>query len=102
MSSPGNDDVFALNAKTGEFLWERWSGIDQKITSVCCGLGQSRAGDGRRNAFPRSARRQRRGARHQTGKEMWKTPIEVWQDRPMGSPARRFTMMALFIADYRR
>jgi hypothetical protein len=21
----GNDDVFALNAKTGEFLWERWS-----------------------------------------------------------------------------
>ena len=33
----GNDDVFALNAKTGEFLWERWSGVDQKITSVCCG-----------------------------------------------------------------
>ena len=33
----GNDDVFALNAKTGEFLWERWSGIDQKLTSVCCG-----------------------------------------------------------------
>src|SRR5215469_9776855 len=24
----GNDDVFALNAKTGEMLWERWSGID--------------------------------------------------------------------------
>src|SRR5215831_18963217 len=22
----GNDDVFALNAKTGEFLWEYWSG----------------------------------------------------------------------------
>src|SRR3954470_18545098 len=35
--STGNDDVFALNAKTGTFLWERWSGIDQKITSVCCG-----------------------------------------------------------------
>src|ERR1700758_4870271 len=33
----GNDDGFALNAKTGEFLWERWSGIDQKLTSVCCG-----------------------------------------------------------------
>src|SRR5260221_2476795 len=31
-----NDDVFALNAKTGEVLLERWSGIDQKITSVCC------------------------------------------------------------------
>jgi quinohemoprotein ethanol dehydrogenase len=33
----GNDDVFALNAKTGGILWERWSGIDQKISTVCCG-----------------------------------------------------------------
>ena len=24
----GNDDVFALNAKTGEILWKRWSWID--------------------------------------------------------------------------
>ena len=33
----GNDDVFALNAKTGAILWQRWSGIDQKINTVCCG-----------------------------------------------------------------
>jgi glucose dehydrogenase len=33
----GNDDVFALNAKTGEMLWERWSHIDQTINTVCCG-----------------------------------------------------------------
>src|ERR1700758_3001205 len=33
----GNGDVFALNAKTGEILWERWAGIDQNLTSVCCG-----------------------------------------------------------------
>src|SRR5262249_30702022 len=33
----GNDDAFAVNAKTGEFLWEYWSGIDQKINTVCCG-----------------------------------------------------------------
>src|SRR6058998_3431893 len=32
-----NDDVFALNAKTGTILWEYWSGIDQKIATVCCG-----------------------------------------------------------------
>src|ERR1700761_6621666 len=31
----GNDDVFALNAKNGEMLWERWSGINQQITTVC-------------------------------------------------------------------
>src|SRR5258708_1410587 len=29
----GNDDVFALNAKTGEFLWDYMSGIDQKIST---------------------------------------------------------------------
>src|SRR4029450_6425299 len=33
----GNDDAFAVNAKTGEFLWEYWSGIDQQISTVCCG-----------------------------------------------------------------
>src|SRR5262249_58578396 len=33
----GNDDVFALNARTGEFVWEYWSGIDQKISTACCG-----------------------------------------------------------------
>src|SRR5258706_2766466 len=33
----GNDDVFALNAKTGEILWEHWSGIGQTISTVCCG-----------------------------------------------------------------
>src|SRR5262245_16378906 len=33
----GNDNVFALNAKTGEILWEYWSGIDQKISTACCG-----------------------------------------------------------------
>src|SRR5437879_7587104 len=33
----GNDDVFALHAKTGEILWEYWSGIGQQISTVCCG-----------------------------------------------------------------
>jgi hypothetical protein len=26
-----------IKAKTGEIRWERWSGIDQKISTVCCG-----------------------------------------------------------------
>ena len=26
----GNDDVFALDAKTGATIWEYWSGIDRK------------------------------------------------------------------------
>src|SRR5437879_10998225 len=35
--STGNDDVFALNAKTGEILWEHWSQIGQTISTICCG-----------------------------------------------------------------
>ena len=61
----GNDDVFALNAKTGEILWERRSGIDQKIIDCMLRLAQPRARDGRGDAVPRSARHQCRRARHQ-------------------------------------
>ena len=61
----GNDDVFALNAKTGEILWERWSGIDQNIIDGLLRLAQPRPGNGRGHALPRPARRQCRGARYQ-------------------------------------
>ena len=33
----GNDDVFALDAKTGALIWEHKSGLDQTISTVCCG-----------------------------------------------------------------
>src|SRR6266436_5659418 len=33
----GNDDVFALDARTGALIWEHRSGIDQNISTVCCG-----------------------------------------------------------------
>ena len=60
----GNDDVFALNAKTGEILWERWSGIDEDLDGLLR-LGQSWFGNGRGNGISRSARCQCRRARHQ-------------------------------------
>src|ERR1700704_4186146 len=33
----GNDDVFALDARTGALIWEHRSGIEQNINTVCCG-----------------------------------------------------------------
>src|SRR5882672_8685105 len=33
----GNNDVFALDAKTGQILWEHWSQIGQTISTICCG-----------------------------------------------------------------
>jgi quinohemoprotein ethanol dehydrogenase len=76
----GNDDVFALNAKTGEFLWERWSGIDQKITSVCCGWDNRGLAMGEGMLFLGQLDANVVALDIKTGKEVWKTPIEVWQD----------------------
>src|SRR3954468_2319769 len=33
----GNDDVFALDARTGALIWEHRSGIEQNINTACCG-----------------------------------------------------------------
>src|ERR1051326_7053211 len=45
----GNDDVYALDAKNGALMWQHLSGLDQNITSVCCGWNNRGAalGDGR-------------------------------------------------------
>src|SRR6201998_932862 len=76
----GNDDVFALNAKTGEFLWERWSGIDQKLTSVCCGWDNRGLAVGEGLLFLGQLDATVVALDLKTGKEVWKTQIEVWQD----------------------
>ncbi len=76
----GNDDVFALNAKTGEILWERWSGIDQKITSVCCGWVNRGLAVGDGTLFLGQFDANVVALDIKTGKEVWRTPIEVWQD----------------------
>src|SRR5215472_4347874 len=78
--STGNDDVFALNAKTGEIIWERWSGIDQKLTSVCCGWDNRGVAIGEGMAFLGQLDANVVALDMKTGKEVWKTPIETWQD----------------------
>ena len=78
--STGNDDVFALNAKNGEILWERWSGIDQKLTSVCCGWDNRGVAIGEGMLFLGQLDANVVALDIKTGKEVWKTPIEVWQD----------------------
>src|SRR5271170_7188638 len=76
----GNDDVFALNAKTGEFLWERWSGIDQKLTSVCCGWDNRGLAMGEGMVFLGQLDANVVALDVKTGKEVWSTKIESWQD----------------------
>jgi quinohemoprotein ethanol dehydrogenase len=76
----GNDDVFALDAKTGEFLWERWSGIDQKISTVCCGWDNRGLAMGEGKLFLGQLDANVVALDLKTGKEVWKTPIEDWHN----------------------
>ena len=76
----GNDDVFALNAKTGEILWERWSGIDQKISTVCCGWSNRGLAMGEGMLFLGHLDARVVALDIKTGKEVWRTPLEEWQD----------------------
>ena len=76
----GNDDVFALNAKTGEILWERWSGIDQKISTICCGWVNRGLAMGEGMLFLGQFDANVVALDIKTGKEVWKTPIEEWQN----------------------
>ena len=76
----GNDDVFALNAKTGEIQWERLSGIDQKISTACCGWDNRGLAMGEGMLYLGQLDANVVALDIKTGKEVWKTPIEVWQD----------------------
>jgi quinohemoprotein ethanol dehydrogenase len=76
----GNDDVFALNAKTGEILWERWSGIDQQISTVCCGWDNRGLAMGEGLLFLGQLDANVVALDIKTGKEVWRAPIEDWHN----------------------
>jgi quinohemoprotein ethanol dehydrogenase len=75
----GNDDVFALNAKTGEILWEYWSGVDQKISTVCCGWVNRGLAMGGGMLFFGQLDANVVALEMKTGTVVWKTPIEQWE-----------------------
>ena len=79
-SPPATTMCSRLNAKTGEILWERWSGIDQKITTVCCGWDNRGLAMGEGMLFLGQLDANVVALDMKTGKEVWKTPIEDWQN----------------------
>src|SRR6266705_4074115 len=76
----GNDDVFALNAKTGEILWEYWSGIDQKISTVCCGWVNRGLAMGEGLLYFGQLDANMVALDMKTGEVKWKTPLEKWEN----------------------
>src|SRR6201987_3333727 len=71
----GNDDVFALNAKTGEIVWEYWSGIDQRISTVCCGWVNRGLAMGEGLIFLGQLDANVVALDMKTGKEVWNTAL---------------------------
>jgi alcohol dehydrogenase (cytochrome c) len=76
----GNDDVFALNAKTGEIQWEHWSGIGQQISTVCCGWLNRGLAMGEGMLFLGQLDANVVALDTKTGKEVWRTAIEDWHN----------------------
>jgi quinohemoprotein ethanol dehydrogenase len=76
----GNDDVFALDAKTGKILWEHWSGIGQQISTVCCGWLNRGLAMGEGMLFLGQLDANMVALDIKTGKEVWRTPIEDWHN----------------------
>src|SRR5271166_2508523 len=75
----GNDDVFALNAKTGEILWQRWSLIDRMKLTACCGWLNRGLAMGEGMLFLGQLDANVVALDIKTGREVWKTPIENWR-----------------------
>jgi len=75
----GNDDVFALRAKTGEILWEYWSGIDQQISTVCCGWVNRGLAMGEGMLFLGQFDANVVALDVKTGKEVWTAKVEDYK-----------------------
>jgi len=76
----GNDDVFALDAKTGQIVWKHWSGIGQQISTVCCGWLNRGLAMGEGMLFLGQLDANVVALDIKTGKEVWRTPVEDWHN----------------------
>src|SRR5581483_7719100 len=75
----GEDDVFAVSVATGKILWKYTSGIDQTISTVCCGwLNRGVAiGDGR--VYLGQLDGKVVALDQRTGKVVWSKQLVKWQ-----------------------
>lgn len=76
----GNDDVVALDARTGALIWEHQSHLDQNISTVCCGWDNRGVAVGDGKVFLGRLDGNFVALDAKTGKEVWRTEIGRWQD----------------------
>jgi quinohemoprotein ethanol dehydrogenase len=78
--STGNDDVSAFDAKTGALIWEHRSGIDQNITTVCCGWDNRGVAVADGKVFIGYLDGSFVALDAKTGGLVWQTQVGKWQD----------------------
>ena len=76
----GNDDIFALDAKTGKKLWEYNSDIPQVNDLICCGWDNRGVAAGQGMIFSGQLDGSFVGLDQQTGKLLWRTQLEDYHD----------------------
>lgn len=76
----GNDDVFALDARSGALIWEHKSGIDQNISTVCCGWDNRGVAIGAGKIFLGQLDGRFVALDAGSGKLVWQTQVGRWQD----------------------
>ncbi len=75
----GEDDVFAVDVKTGKILWKYDGNLDQTISSVCCGWLNRGVGLGDGMVFLGKLDGSLVALDQATGKVKWTTQVTTWQ-----------------------
>jgi alcohol dehydrogenase (cytochrome c) len=76
----GNDDIFALDAKTGRKLWEYASDIPQTNDLICCGWNNRGVAAGEGKIFSGQLDGSFVALDQATGKIAWKVQLEDYHD----------------------
>ncbi len=76
----GADDVFAISVKTGEVVWKYKAGLDQTISTVCCGWTSRGVALGEGKVFVGQLDGRLLALDEKTGKAAWSIQAERWQD----------------------
>lgn len=76
----GNNDISALDAKTGQMLWQYKSGIPQNISTICCGWISRGVAIGDGMVFSAQLDGFVLALDMKTGALKWKVPNVLWQE----------------------
>ena len=76
----GADDVFAIDADTGEIKWEYKANLDQKISTVCCGWDNRGVALGDGKVYVGQINGKLVALDQDDGTVVWSTQVARWQD----------------------